>query len=466
MKFLNHFSSAILAIVMVLSIAMSSTLSVQGGHKQQPVENSAIYLPLISRSGIWSQVDPSGQTVIFWHNNSGYRETVLQNFANQFNNTNEWGITVVPVNKGSYSNIFNSLLPILNTPDVPGLVVSYQNQMATYQLADGLLDMTSLVKEIPWGLSSTDIADFPADVYTQDIFPLFDDARQGFPQQRSMEVLYYNMDWITELGYSAPPATPEEFKAMACKAVAQPFSRRIGQSSKGYELSIDTSRFASWTFAFGGDIFDSQVKQYTFNSLAAVNAMTFLQGMFNDGCAVLMTESYGDQTDFGNGALLFAIGSSSGINYFGSAVNAGAQFTWDVGALPHTTINPTMNVYGASISIPRQAPERELAAWLFLKYLTSTDNQETWTRTTGYLPTRMSTAAGLADYFVANPKFATAFNLLPYSRSEPSTPGYDFVRSEVNLAMVEIMNGADVVTRLNELNVKANQILAEQMGQR
>ena len=43
--------------------------------------------------------------------------------------------------------------------------------------------------------------------------------------------------------------------------------------------------------------------------------MTFIQGLFKDGCASLVTEAYGDQTDFGNGSLLFAVGSSSGLTF-------------------------------------------------------------------------------------------------------------------------------------------------------
>jgi ABC-type glycerol-3-phosphate transport system substrate-binding protein len=104
-----------------------------------------------------------------------------------------------------------------------------------------------------------------------------------------MEVMYYNMDWLKELGYEAPPTTPEEFKEMACKASQQPFSKATAEGPVGYELSIDASRFASWTFAFGGDVFNTETGEYTYNSEAAVQAMTFLQDLFKEGCAALPT---------------------------------------------------------------------------------------------------------------------------------------------------------------------------------
>ena len=66
------------------------------------------------------------------------------------------------------------------------------------------------------------------------------------------------------------------------------------------------------------------------------------------------------------------------------------------------------------------------------------------------------TVDGLDTYFAANPQFASAFELLPYSKAEPNVPNYSSVRNLVATAMADIMQGADVVTRLNTLNNAAN----------
>ncbi len=410
------------------------------------------------------KVDPSGQSIKFWHNHTKERETALLEIVDEFNKTNEFGITMVAEYQGSYNDIFNKMLPILNTDEVPDLVVAYQNQAATYQLADSLLDMTSLVNSYKWGLTTAEKKDFFSGFFAQDIFPNFGNARLGFPPNRSMEVLYYNMDWLKELGYDAPPTTPEQFKEMACKAVEQPFSKATSAGSMGYELSIDASRFASWTFAFGGDVFDYKAGQYTYDSEAAVAAWTFLQDLFQSGCAAIVTENYGDQTDFGAGKLLFAVGSSSGLPFYGSAAEEGAGFEWSVGAIPHTSENPAMNVYGASVSMPKTTPERELATWLFLKYYTSPEVQAKWAIVSNYFPVRASVAENLTDYFAENPTYKTAFDLLQYSKFEPPTAGYDFVRSKVGEAMAAIADGANVAETLAALNEESNAILAEQMA--
>ncbi len=411
------------------------------------------------------KVDPTGQTIKFWHNHSKERETALLEIIDEFNKTNEYGITVVAEYQGSYGDIFNKMLGLLNTPDVPDLVVAYQNQAATYQVGDGLVDMNTYVNSYKWGLSDKDKKDFFPGFFKQDIFPNFKNARLGLAPNRSMEVLYYNADWLKELGYDAPPTTPEQFKEMACKATAQPFSKATAEGSMGYELSIDASRFASWTFAFGGDVFDYKAGAYTYNSEAAVAAMTFLQDLFKSGCATIVTENYGDQTDFGTGKLLFSIGSSSGLPFYKSAADEGAKFNWSVGPIPYTTEKPAMNVYGASVSMPKTTPERQLATWLFLKYYTSTDVQAKWAQASNYFPVRASVAEGLASYFEANPAYKTAFDLLQYSKFEPPTAGYDFVRSEVNNTMAALMAEPypDVAAALGTLNETANALLAEWM---
>ncbi|QRN84097.1 extracellular solute-binding protein [Chloroflexota bacterium] len=413
----------------------------------------------------WSKVEPATE-ITFWHQHSGDRETELLRVVEEFNATNEYGITLTAEYAGGYGDIFTKMLPILNTAEVPDIVVAYQNQAATYQLADALWDMNEIIDDPTWGMPQEDQDDFFPGFFAQDIYPTFDNARLGLPPNRSMEVLYYNMDWLNELGYDAPPATPEEFKEMACAATANPYSGATAEGSIGYELSIDASRFASWSFAFGGNVFSTADNEFTYDDPAGIEAWEFVQSLFADGCATIVTERYGDQTDFGAGKLLFTVGSSSGLPYYDSAVAEGAGFNWSVAALPHTG-DPVQNIYGASVSIPKSTPERQLAAWIWLKYYTSPDPQAAWVKASNYFPTRASVADMITDYFDANPAYATAFDMLQYGIAEPNVPGYDFVRDEIEAVMAAIVDDptVDVATALTDFNVVANDILADQLAQ-
>lgn len=413
----------------------------------------------------WEGVVPAKE-IVFWHQHSGSRGEELQKVVDSFNATNEYGITLTAEYAGGYGDIFTKMLPILNTPDVPDVVVGYQNQTATYQLAGAMFDMNEIINDPVYGMPAEDQADFFPGFFAQDVFSIYDGARLGLPPNRSMEMVYYNQTWLEELGFAGPPSTPAEFKEMACAATATPFSAATAEGSLGYQLSIDTSRFASWTFAFGGDIFDYDANQFTLNSAASIEAMEFLQDLFESGCAAIPAEAYGDQTDFGNGTLLFTVSSSSGLPYYKSAVDSGAAHAWSVAALPNTGVIK-QNVYGASVGIPKSTPERELAAWIWLKYYTSPGPQSEWAKFSMYFPTRMSVAEDMTAFFMANPPYKTAFDLLEYGAFEPPVPGYDFIRDEIELTMAALMEDTtlDVTEELNKLNDIANEILADQLAQ-
>lgn len=433
----------------------------------------ALVIPTTAQDDPYAEVDPTGQTVVFWHQHTGAREEQLLEIVADFNESNEWGITVEASNQGSYNDIFNKVNVALAAggQDLPQLVVAYNNQAITYELVDGLVDMNLLVDSPTWGLSEEEKADFFPGFYNGDLAP--DGSRLGFPPNRSMEVMYYNIDWLAELreagviSFDGPPTTPEQFQEAACAAVTNPFSGATGDTSQsiGYQLSIDTSRFASWTFAFGGAIFDTETNQYKLNGEESVAAMTFLQDLFEQGCAGPIVEDFGDQANFGAGITLFTVGSSSGLPFYKAAVSEGANFEWSVAALPRLTEDPVMNLYGASVSIPKTTPEGELAAWLFVKYYTSSEVQAAWALASNYFPVRASSAEALADYIAENPAYKAAFDLLPYGVSEqPGVPGYDFVRNEVNVVMAAIVDdpSLDVQEALDALNETANEILADQ----
>ncbi|MBK8135298.1 MAG: extracellular solute-binding protein [Anaerolineae bacterium] len=415
----------------------------------------------------WEDVDPSGQTVVFWHQHTGGREEQLQAIVADFNASNEYGITVEALNQGSYNDIYQRMTVNLASGEaLPNLVVAYSNQSATYYLLDGLVDINSLVASEKWGLSEEDVADFFPGFYNGDVFPQYDGARLGFPPNRSMEVMYYNADWLAELkaagaiSFDGPPTTPEQFKEAACAATANPFSGATTDTpAVGYQLSMDASRYASWTFAHGGDIFDGANNAYTLDSEGAVAAISFLKDLFDNGCAGEIFENFGDQTNFGNGATLFTVGSSSGLPFYGTAVSEGAGFNWSLDAIPHTTETPVQNIYGASVSIPKTTPEQELAAWLFVKYYTSPEVQAAWGLASNYFPVRASSAASLTEYMEANPAYKTAFDLLPFTKAEPPVAGYDPVRAEMARVMQAIVTNSDtrpIAEILAELTEFAN----------
>ena len=399
-------------------------------------------------------IEPKPVELVFWYQHSQERERELQALIADFNRTNGYGITVKGEFSGRYGDIYNKMLTGLQGGSLPNLVVAYQNQALLYHEAGGLVDLNRYIDSARWGLTPAERADYVAAFMAQD--RAADGAQIGFPPNRSLEILYYNADWLRELGHEAPPRTWAEFARMCRQARDQPFSRAdAGDRSLGFLYDWDASRLATMVFSRGGDIVVDG--RYAFDNPHARGALEMMQELIGEGAAEMMSEPYADQGEFAVGGALFMIRSTSGLPFVRSAVEEdGLAFDWQVGPPPHAGDEPVMNVYGASISVCRASPEQELASWLFLKWFTAPTQQARWIKASNYFPVRRSTAGELAAYFEEYPRYRTVFDLLPFGKSEPNLAGYQIVRRRVEQTMVEIAQGADVARALQKLDRDAN----------
>ena len=426
-------------------------------------------LPLIAQEcepatdGPLAGIDPHGLTIDWWHQHSREREERLLEMVGEFNATNPCGIAVNATNQGDYNDIRDKMNAGLATGDLPALVVGYQNDQAFYALADGLADLNTYIDDSTWGLTPEDRADFYENFLDQGVHPSYDDQRLGFPPNRSIEGLFYNMTWLKELGFDGPPTTPQQFHDMACAA-----ADANGDGTGGYILSSDASALAAWTFAFGGDVLTKDGTGYVYNGPATVEALTFLKSLFDDGCAYFFTE--GDPNpEFASRRAIFTQGSSSGLPFYTSDVATVAEETgrepdqWGFTAIPYTTSAPVVDIYGADVMIPATTPEQQLAAWTFIKWFTTPDVQAQWVRASNYFPTRGTTRDFLGDYISENPQWGQALSLLQYGQFEPQLISYQGTRDAAEQAFNEVMQGADVQSTLDDLTQEANKLQADLM---
>ena len=409
-------------------------------------------------------VDPKGQKIVWWTNHSGAREEKLKALVEEFNKSNPCGITVEEQNQGSYNDIRDKVNASIAAGQLPAaLFVGYQNDQAFYQLNNALADLNPYVDDAKWGLSADDKKDFYASFFNQSVHAAFNNQRLGFPPNRSMEVLFYNATWLKELGYDAPPATPEQFKEIACKAAKS-------NNSKGYLLRDDASAIASWTYAYGGDILSQDGKSYVLNSQATIDALTLLKSMYDEKCANFLDDPKGNPNpEFAARKAIFAQGSSSGIPFYASDVAKAAKDSgkpedeWNVAAIPHTSKDPRQNIYGGDVMVTVTNPEQQLAAWVFIKWFTTPEIQAKWDEISGYFPTRASASKFLGDYLAKNKQWATAMQMLPYSVYEPQLISYQKTRDGMTKAFNAIIKGADIKATLDQLNTDSNAAQEELM---
>lgn len=391
--------------------------------------------------------------VVFWYQHSRQREEALQQLIAEFNESNGLGITVQGEYSGSYGDIYNKMMTGLQGGALPNLVVAYQNQALLYHEAGGLVDLNPYINSSRWGLEPDQRADYIASFMDQD--RAADGAQIGFPPNRSLEIMYYNADWLAELGETRPPRTWEKFASLCRLARDRPFSGSQSERSLGFVYDWDPSRLATMVFSRGGELVRDG--RYQFDSPQARQALKLMQEQIKEGTAELMSGPYGDQEEFVVGSSLFMIRSSSGLPFVRSAVEEGGlSFNWQVAPPPYSGDRPVMNVYGASLSVCRASAEQELASWLFLKWFTAPAQQARWAKASNYFPVRHSMEKELDAYFDQFPRYRIVFELLPFGKPEPNMAGYQVVRRKVEQVMVEVARGADIDQVLERLDREAN----------
>jgi multiple sugar transport system substrate-binding protein len=402
--------------------------------------------------------DPTGQELVFWYQHTLKREDMLRDLLAEFNAVNAHGITVRGEYAGGYRDIYNKMTVGMQSGMLPDLVVAYNNQATAYFANGGAVDLAPYMGSVKWGLTVDALDDYYAAFLVQD---RYGEVQVALPPNRSLELLYYNVDWLAELGYAEPPEDWAAFSALCRRARVEPFSKNASGRSLGWVLAADASRLASMVFGLGGGFMDEEQRAYTLDTPQLREALGILRALSADGALELAVESGQALRDFSAGEVLFFVASSTGIPHIESAVAAGPGFTWQVAPLPHATPEPTLNVYGASVAICRTTAARQLAAWLFLKWFTEPEQQARWVEVSGYFPTRRSTAGLLAAYFAAHPRYARAFAWLEYGRAEPGIQGYTRARRLIAEAMVAVVAGEDQEAELAQLQHGANATLTE-----
>ncbi len=420
-------------------------------------------------------LDLTGKNVeiTFWHRYTSQNLTVVMSIVNDFNTKNPYGIKVKLENAGAgYPDVYNKInATIQGGGDLPALSIAYQNQAATYRGQGVMVDLTPFIQSKKYGLSTDDLKDIYSYFQQSDKAPQFAGEILGWPTQRSMEVMYSNIDWLKALGASEAPKTLKDFEALACKASDK------AAGKYGWIWKNDASDFASLVFANGGELMKSDGSAYDFNSPAGVESLTMIQRMFKNGCAVELpkTEANGEQNRFAAGNLLFVTASSTGLPFYASSISkVDKPFKWQYTIHPQANPDkPVVNLYGASWSVLKTTPEKELAAWLFMKFFTEKDNTATFATTSNYMAVRASASQiaidkvkaskSFANFPEAAASYANLYSWIQYGAVEAPVAGYDPVRALIQdmVTKVGVKGDGDPKAALDEAVTKANGILAE-----
>lgn len=465
--------SYLLAIVMVLTLVLSACApeATPEPTEEPEVEEPEVEEPEVEEPEEEPEVEEpeevvapfDGVSVDFWHVYSEEPGEALQSLIDEFNETNEYGITVNGFNQGNYSDVEDKINAGIQSGDLPDVVMAYTNSLADWYSVDSIADLTPYIEDPEYGLTEAELNDLYPHLRQAGTTP--DGAWIAYPMTQSANVLVYNFTWAEELGFEGAPQTADELRAVACAAAEA--NTEIGGDFAGTGGLVYYPSATNWLhflYAFGGNELNEDKTAYDFTSQAAIDATMFINDMKADGC-VWQTESY-PNPEQGQRKALITMSSTAGLPYYEAAFeDANNDDEWGFIAAPGPDGQMAVNAFQQMLGVVPSTPESEMASWLFVKWLTSPEIQARWVRASGYYGTQYTTEGLLADYLEENPVWATGVELAAIGPSEPQTfPAWSSVRRTINDAAAELYNAVseeDVVTVLENLTQTANELVEE-----
>ena len=228
-----------------------------------------------------------GVEVLVWNGLGGSAGTSFTALADEFNQTNIWGIKVTVKTRPSSGALTASMEAALGQGELPQVVLASPDQLALWQSAGAeYTDLRAYLDDPHWGMPAEE----------QDAFlPLFaipsgDTPLTSLAGLTSLEVLAYNQTWARELGFSDEPTSFTDFTTQVCKA-AQTLrfdDDRANDGTGGWIVNTRALVLLSWLTVDGGDpIPAGETGAYEFNQDKVLTAYAGIWKWFNQNCAWL-----------------------------------------------------------------------------------------------------------------------------------------------------------------------------------
>ena len=405
-------------------------------------------------------IDPAslrGVSIQVWHAFAGSSYDVFARQAAQFSAANEWGILVTPSGYGDYTTLFNAMGTALDSGQPPDLVSALPEQALTWDATGAVVDLNAYLADPTWGLGRETIADIPSAFLAQDNV---NGKQLGLPAQRSARFLFYNQTWARELGFEKPPGTADEFRQQACAANAS-FLKDKDPKNDGYggwivDPAWQTSY--SWLLAFDGDVADG--KAYGFRTDPNLAALQFLKGLYDDHCAWLSTEPTPFDS-FSRRSALFVSGDLAELSLAAETMLRRKNTDeWVVIPFPGPQKRVVV-VYGPSYTLMKSTPEKQLAAFLFARWLLSPENQAQWVEASGLFPLRTSMLSLIGSFQAASPQWDGAVGDLNLAQGVPQLASWRKVRYVLEDGMTAIFKTDTHLNQLPSMLAEMDKMAAE-----
>jgi len=400
-------------------------------------------------------------SVKLWHALSGPQQLALDAMVKKFNDTNGKGITVTALYQGNYTQLYEKTLGAIQAGTSPDLAHAYESHVADYARTDLVVDLRPYRDSPGNGLTTQSRDDVYRGYYETNTFPQFENKLLSWPLTKSLAVMYVNEDVLKEIGRPVPKAW-DEFEATVKAATKKDASGKTVRY--GFGFNMDASYFDAQVYSRGGPLMTADNRMVAWNGKEGLAVLQMYDRISKEATGYL-PKGNDWLTDLAAGKLALYFSSTASLPFIKDVADrSGAN--WSIANLPQSDPAKARTVqFGANVAIFRTTTERQLASWLFIKWLSETDQTAQFAATSYFMPIRASAADSqvLKDYWAKLPQGKQAFDLIKLSSPEPNVRGQQEIRDVVLVNMVSdvIAGRATPDAAIVSATTKANQILKD-----
>ena len=395
-------------------------------------------------------------TISFWHGQSGVLGERLNDLISKFNASHKTQVT--GTFQGMYDQLYQKIVSAIQAGSVPDMaMVSGPPQTAQYLKAKAIVPVQQFVDSRD-GFSGDQLKDFVPALLDDNSLPVNGKKTLvSWPFSKSVALLYYNPDVLKAAGVSVPTTWDQlraALKTVKEKTTATPFA----WTPDVYYF------FLPYLWSQGGEALTPDLSKAAFNTPEGIAALQYQVDLVLGDKTAQVTQGFDWQNPFAQGKVAFAVSTSVSRPFIEQAMPADKKFRVGMAPLPAGPKGAKTDLFGNNLVIFAKAPaDNQRAAWLFMKWLTETDQTVAWSLASGYMPLRDS--ARNAPAFKAetdkDDRLLVAINALKDAHGIPGSPDWQKVQPVMGDAITKALLGqASAKDALTEAEKKVNDTLS------
>jgi multiple sugar transport system substrate-binding protein len=381
--------------------------------------------------------------ITFWHGwTGGAAPVIVPKLIDKFNAEHD-NIVVKNVPQ-EWADISAKMPLAIKAGKGPDVAVLHGDDLATYAAQKLLLPADDIVENL--GYSGDD---FPPGVYDKGNFR---DAQYAVPWSVTPLGLFVNKDVLAKADITEIPTDKDGYLA-ALDALKEAGVK--GEWVDGYVFT-GTFEFQSLLWQFGGELYNEDVSEATFNSDAGVQALTWMTDLVKNG--------YSPANVAQDGNIKALLAGDTAFNWNGVWQTTNTAFgDLDWAAAPVPQIGTQKAVWSSSThwvfpANKGQDENKTAAAATFVKWMN--DNSLGWAET-GELPAA-NTVREDPELLSTYPNLEPFMNELEYARYETVSPGINEANALITTAINEALTGKKTPQEaLDDAKAKADAIIEQ-----